>query len=70
MEIAEKKLGRYADSAEDVPDKKKRQNDRWIRPYASRSSFVKSGHTQSVSINRTASIIIHDSRADEKIPRV
>src|SRR5687768_14742135 len=38
-----KKIGRYADSAEDIIHKKKRQNDQWIRPYASHSSFVKSG---------------------------
>src|SRR6185503_17451332 len=38
----EMKIGRYADSAEDVLHKK-RQNDRWIRPYASHSSLLRSG---------------------------
>ena len=62
-----KKIGRYANSAEEIIHKKKRQNDHWIRPYASHSSFVKSGHF--MSINRTATIIIHNLPADEKIPR-
>jgi len=47
MERAEKKkIGRYADSAEDgnSSKRKKRQNDHRIKPYASHSSFVKSGH--------------------------
>jgi hypothetical protein len=40
----EKKIGRYADSAENkFPKEKKRQNDHSIKPYASRSSFVKFG---------------------------
>src|SRR5688572_3889641 len=41
--LPKKKIGRYADSAEDIIHKKKRQNDHSIRPYASHSSFVKSG---------------------------
>jgi len=42
----QKKIGRYADSAEEEIHlrKKKRQNDHWIKQYASHSSFVKSGH--------------------------
>ena len=41
----EKKIGRYTDSAEErySSKRKKRQNDHWIKPYASHSSFVKSG---------------------------
>lgn len=45
---------------------KKRQNDQRIRPYASRSSFCNDGKC---SRNRTAIIIIHDSRTDEKTVR-
>jgi hypothetical protein len=52
MEIAEKKLGQYADSAEDGIPKKKRQNDRGIKQYASHSSFkIGTHHT---SLNRIA----------------
>lgn len=44
---------------------KKRQSDRWIKPRASRSSFV----FGALPVNRTAFEIIHESRADEQPAR-
>jgi hypothetical protein len=65
-----KKNGRCADSAEGgVIQKKKRQNDRWIKPYASHSSFVKFGQAQSVSTTESAIRIIPDSVPDGKSGR-
>jgi hypothetical protein len=65
-----KKNGRCADSAEGRGNsKKKRQNDRWIKPYASHSSFVKFGQAQSVSTTESARRIIPDSVPDGKSGR-
>src|SRR5690349_23177520 len=50
----------------DMLQRKKRQNDHSINPYASHSSFVKSGP---MSITESAISIIHDSGEDEKCMR-
>jgi hypothetical protein len=67
----EKKIGRYADSAEEEysSKRKKRQNDHSINPYASHSSFVKSGHLEACPSAEPAISIIHDSYKDEKCMR-
>ena len=65
-----KKIGRFADSAEGgVSSKKKRQNDHWIKPYASHSSFVKFGHLHACPATEPAVSIIHHSYKDEKCMR-
>ncbi len=66
----ETKIGRYADSAEEeLVQRKKRQNDHSINPYASHSSFVKSGQRQACPSTEPARSIIHDSYKDEKCMR-
>jgi len=57
-----KKLCFLAESAEDNLQKKKRQHDHWIRTYAS-FSFLSDYGQPDASINRTARLIIHETRA-------
>jgi hypothetical protein len=48
---------------------KKRQNDHGIKPYASHSSFLKSGQLQACPSTEPVIGIIHDSYTDEKCMR-